>query len=183
MPTTTSHARMSLVALGKLDDALESYAEAIRLDPNNAGTYGDRAQVYDLLRKPEEGLQDCNRAIELETNCSLFYYNRGCHLFNLNRTEGALDDFTKGIAIAPVPAGDLYFNRGAIRFNLGQVELAIADYSSAIECQPTEFRYEARAKAYAALGQSHRAAADLRRAAELRVPATSTPASKGKRSK
>jgi tetratricopeptide (TPR) repeat protein len=168
-----------LVNLARLDGrrdrlaaALDCYTESIRLAPDNPGTYADRAQVYEFFGRYEDAVKDCDRAIGLEPSCSLYYYNRGCQHYNLRRDDRAFADFTTAIETDPTPTGGMYFNRGNIHANAGRLDLAMLDYGAAIEQQETVFYLEGRAREYTALGQPHRAAADLRRAAELKRLAT-----------
>lgn len=43
--------------------ALEKMTEAIKLAPTYAPSYNNRAQVYQLLHRPEEAMEDCNLSI------------------------------------------------------------------------------------------------------------------------
>jgi len=64
-----------------------------------------------------------------------------------------------------------YENRGLAHVKVKQYMEAIADYTVAIELGPTQWEYEQRAQAKAAMGDQHGAAEDGRQAAELKQPA------------
>ena len=48
---------------GKLEDAVDRYAEAIRLDPTLAQAYSNRGSTYLSLGQPEKAISDLDQAI------------------------------------------------------------------------------------------------------------------------
>ncbi|XP_018329707.1 tetratricopeptide repeat protein 36 homolog [Agrilus planipennis] len=54
-----------LAESGKTDEAIKILEEAIHLAPQKASLYNNRAQVYQLKRKPNDALDDLTKAIEL----------------------------------------------------------------------------------------------------------------------
>lgn len=82
--------------------------------------------------------------------------------------EKALADLNEALRLNP---GDTqaFWGRGAVAFDRKEYDKAIADFSAMIRLAPSEpSGYEWRAKAYAALGDQHKAATDEQRAKELR---------------
>ncbi|XP_012938852.1 dnaJ homolog subfamily C member 7 [Aplysia californica] len=69
---------------GKFQEAYDLYTEALSIDPNNKSTnsklFCNRAAVCSKLGKPEEAIQDCTKAIELdETYLKAFMRRAKCY--------------------------------------------------------------------------------------------------------
>ena len=56
---------MSYVELSQHERAIKDHDESIRLDPQRAFAYRNRALTYTLLGKEVEARQDIERAVEL----------------------------------------------------------------------------------------------------------------------
>ena len=56
--------------------AIQDYAEAIRLDPQNASAYNNRGSAYDDLGQYERAIQDYDEAIRLDPQYADAYANR-----------------------------------------------------------------------------------------------------------
>ena len=73
----------------------ENYAEAIRLNPENAKTYNNRGLAYGNLGQYERAIQDFDEAIRLDPQDAIAYNNRGVAYQNLGKQELADRDFAK----------------------------------------------------------------------------------------
>jgi len=120
--------------------ALDDFNKAIALDINYAAAYVNRGNIYLKLGKFQEAINDCNKAIELETDNSkeafLPYYNRGLAYMNLGEPEKAFDDYNKVITLAPenTPENtEAYAKRGLLYSQLGKPQEAIRDYEKFLE--------------------------------------------------
>jgi Tfp pilus assembly protein PilF len=80
---------------------VRDYSEAIKLDPKNAETYNNRANVYSLLGKYDLALKDYDRAIELDGKNARIYGNRGMVKLRLGKEDDAQRDFKKAIELEP----------------------------------------------------------------------------------
>ena len=121
--------------LGRYEEALADYTEAIRLKPDYAVAYHNRGNAKDDLGRSEEALADYTEAIRLKPDYAEAYTNRGIAKDNLGRSEEALADYTEAIRLKPDYAG-AYHNRGFAKDNLGRSEEALADYTEAIRLKP-----------------------------------------------
>jgi hypothetical protein len=72
-----------------------------------------------------------NSAVSQNPNSALAYNNRGYLKFTHNDFQGAVDDYSKAIAICCTYDG-AFNNRGFAKLNLGEKQEAIADFNSAI---------------------------------------------------
>ena len=77
-------------------------------------------------------IQDYNKAIELNPNFALAYYNRGLAKHKLGEHKEAIQDYNKAIEIDP-NLGLAYLNRGVAKYNLGQKDMGCLDLSKAGE--------------------------------------------------
>ena len=82
--------------------------------------------------KDSRGIIDCNKAIELKTDDSDLFNNRGNARFNLNDYRGAIQDYNKVIELSPNNAY-AYHNRGLAKLNLEQKDSGCLDLSKAGE--------------------------------------------------
>ena len=100
----------------------------------------------------DEVIEECNRAIELDSDLVVAYYNRGCAYGSLGEYERAIEDYDEAIGLDPEYA-DAYNNRGCAYGSLGEHERAIEDFDEAIRLDP-EFTlaYSNRERAYGELG-------------------------------
>jgi tetratricopeptide (TPR) repeat protein len=125
---------------GKSAEAIASFNEAIRLNPNFAEAYGYRGLAYKRLGMIEKAIEDYTQAIRLSPNNprdqASMYYNRGLAYSNLRRPQEAVNDFTKAIQLNPKNA-DAYYWRGFILSEKSEIQGAIADFSKAIALNPS----------------------------------------------
>lgn len=121
--------------LGQLNRAIESYSEAIKLDPNNADAYNNRGIAYGKKGEHDLAIKDFNKAIDLNPNSANAYGNRGNVHFNKGEYDRTISDFSKAIDLNPDSA-EVYYNRGNAYRAKGESSSAIADYTKAIELKP-----------------------------------------------
>ena len=97
--------------------------------------YNNRAAALLDLKRAEEALTSCDRAIALKPDFALAYNNRGNALQDLNRPEEALASYDRAIALKPDYA-EAYYNRGVTLLDLKRAEEALASYDRAIALKP-----------------------------------------------
>lgn len=69
--------------------------EVIKLNPNFAYAYYNRAYLYSLLRDYRATINDYNQAIELEKNLASAYYNRGITEIYLGDNKSGIQDLSQ----------------------------------------------------------------------------------------
>ncbi len=142
-----------LLKLGKMDMAIETYSEAIRLNPRHASAYNNRGVAYNSKREHGRAIEDYAKAIECNPELANAYNNRG----NVHRGSGehdcAIEDYTKAIECNPELAG-AYNDRGAAYAENGEFDCAIEDCNRAIELAPElACAYNNRGAAYDGKGE------------------------------
>jgi tetratricopeptide (TPR) repeat protein len=80
-------------------------------------------------------IADFNKAIEVDPEYALAYYNRGNANFLLGDFKPAVSDYDKTIALDPKNE-DAYFKRGNVKHALTDYSGAISDYNKADELTP-----------------------------------------------
>jgi tetratricopeptide (TPR) repeat protein len=151
-------------------DALECFTKAIRLSPNRAVLYNNRANVYSQLARKEEAIADYTRALELSNYKREVYLSRCLAYRKFGDIEKCAEDL---INIERRYPG--YISPELRDDVLAQwYDFKIAAISHAINLQPNNADlYANRAKLYADRQMINEAKQDLKRACELE-PANET---------
>ena len=153
--------------LGKYEDAIEGYSEAIELSPKIANAYNNRGNAKSALGDYKEAIKDYNKELELNPQFAGAYYNRGTANSSLEKHKEAIKDFDKAIALNPKYA-DAYHNRGTAKSSLGEYQEAINDFDKAITLNPQNAEaYNNRGLSKSRLGKDEEAIKDYDQAIEI----------------
>jgi tetratricopeptide (TPR) repeat protein/serine/threonine protein kinase len=117
------------------DKAIADYTEVIRLKPDFADAYANRAFAYGNLEQFDKAIADCNEAIRLQPDSAEAYKNRGGAYCNLKEYDKAIADCNEAIRLQPDFAR-AYSNRGNAYVGLQEYDKAMADYNEAIRIDP-----------------------------------------------
>ena len=147
-------------------EAMEHYNEAIKLKPQFAEAYFNRAVANADLEKLEKAIGDYNQAIELRPKFVKAYVNRGNMRTRLGKLEEAVKDFDQALKLSSEHA-EAYTNRGYTKTRLGRLEEAIEDYNKAIELKPDNETYINRGSAKVSLGYAEEGVKDFDKAIEI----------------
>lgn len=121
---------------GTLGEAIGLYSAAIKLDPNYARAFYNRANAkYDMGDK-RGAIEDYNEAFRLDPTDSKALYNCANAKSDLNNHRGAIEDYTESIRLDPTFA-HAYYNRGNSKSALEDGPGATEDYQAAIRLDPT----------------------------------------------
>lgn len=153
--------------MGNVDLAFQDFAEAEKLDPDNAQVYSYRADLYEQQDRFQDAIEDYNRAIHLDRDNKHYIGRRGGAYLALNNPNRALVDLNRAIQLKTKSA-TVYHNRGSIYFERGEYERALPDLNRAINLDNTLGEtYFARAHTQAALGHFAEAVDDFTKALPL----------------
>jgi tetratricopeptide (TPR) repeat protein len=154
---------------GNDDEALADFKTAIELNPNYSEAYFHKAKTLTQKKLIDDALLNYDKAIEINPLYSDAFINRGALYISKGILENALADLNKAIAINPKSA-EAYNNRGIIYFRQEIFDNAFSDFDKAIELKPdyadTFFN---RANTFNRIGQSLKAAEDVKKACSLGV--------------
>src|SRR5271166_5902962 len=152
---------------GEYDQALAVYTEAIRLNPNDAMAFNERAFVYDKKGDYDRAIADSTEAIRLNPKFAKAFNNRGFAYKNKGDYERAIADYTEAIRLNPKLA-EAFNNRGIAYDHKEDYQRAIADYTEAIHLNPNyATAFNDRGVAYDSKGDYERAIADYTEAIRL----------------
>jgi len=134
-PATLNTLGASLQALGRLDEAVESYSSAIRIKPDNADALINRGLALQALHRNSEALADYDRAARLRPTDSRVWTSRGKVLGRLLDHKKALASFDRAIRC---DAGNVQalIGRGDILRHLKRYAEALDAYEAAREYDP-----------------------------------------------
>lgn len=120
---------------GELRRAVAQFDEAVRLAPERAEAYANRASANLLLQNFREAIGDLDEAIRLEPSEALFYRNRGSAYMLLRELPTALVDLDRAVEMTP---GDsvAWILRGMAYTGRRQVAEALTSYDAALSLAP-----------------------------------------------
>jgi tetratricopeptide (TPR) repeat protein len=154
-------------ARGDLNQSIQDYTIAIRLDPESARAYSHRALACAGLRQYQRTIEDLDEAIGLDPGRASAYTNRGNAYSALGQPERAIKDHDRAILLDSMLAG-AYINRGNAYAKLGLLAQAIEDYDEAIRLNPQDAQaYVNRGLEYFKLDQPALAGGDSEEAIKL----------------
>jgi len=120
--------------MGRLDDAINSYREAIRLKPDYAEAYSN---LGNKLSK-EESIFSHRKALVLKPESSNPNFNLGVAFYALNKKKKAVSSYTKARIIDPYNLQCLA-NLGGALHDIGKHQKALVELRRAIEINPKDF--------------------------------------------
>ncbi len=95
-------------------EAINEYNSAIKIDPNLAEAYCNRASAYGSLGKLTLAKADLDKAIELNPKMAKAYDNRGKIYLVSSKYEEAITDFSTAIDFDPTLARPIAIEAGLI---------------------------------------------------------------------
>lgn len=149
--------------------AIADLSKAISLEPGIASYYFGRAAAYDGKKEYDKAIADLSKAIDIDPGNGGYYLNRGNVYSEMSSWDKAIADFSTAIGLEPGAVYG-YVNRVHAYEKKGMYGKAVEDYTSIIAIDPenSDMYYFDRAAAYEELGEDEKAAADIKKAEELR---------------
>ncbi|MEG4498078.1 tetratricopeptide repeat protein [Microcoleus sp. F10-C6] len=112
--------------------AIENFDRAIKINPDYADAYNNRANVRHELGDDAGAIEDYTKAILLNPDCADFHNNLGIISSNSDDYRGARAAHTRAIQLNRRYA-QAYNDRGFARLQMGDVPGALKDFTKAIE--------------------------------------------------
>ena len=152
---------------GQLKQAINSYREAVALNPGYAEAHNNLGNALREDRQPDAAMRSSAQAIELRPGYAEAYNNLGNALKDLGEAESAALAYRKAISFRRDYA-DAHNNLGNALMEQGKYDEAIDSYRSAIALDSNRaLMHNSLGTLLLARGELAEAAASLRRAVEL----------------
>jgi tetratricopeptide (TPR) repeat protein len=128
----------ALSTLGKDDEAIKAYDEAIRLDPKLVAAWNNKGYVLSGQGKHDEGLNAFDEAIRLDPNSVAAWFNKGVSLYSQTKYEEAIKAYDETIRLDPSSslAWSAWHNKGVALNDQDKYDEAIKAFDEAIRLDP-----------------------------------------------
>jgi predicted O-linked N-acetylglucosamine transferase (SPINDLY family) len=120
---------------GKLDEAMASYEQALRLRPDFAQVHSNLGLIHANRAHWKEAIASYTRALELEPGFADACNNLGIAFIKQGMRAEAATAFQRAIDLDPNQAA-AHNNLGNVLKELGMLEEAVASYKRALELRP-----------------------------------------------
>jgi len=121
--------------LMQFDAAINSYIQAIKINPNYAEAYNNMGAALQNKGDIEAAINSYNQALSIKPDYAEAYYNMGISLKDKGNLEAAINSYNQAIKINPNYA-EAYNNLGLAQRTKGNLEAAINSYNQAIKINP-----------------------------------------------
>ena len=153
--------------LGRDDEAIAQFTEAIRLHSEFADAYLSRGLAYSQIRDSDRSLADFTEAIRLDPKGASGWFHRGILHARSGELDEAINDLGEATQRNPA-AADAWFHRGHVLARKGSHWIAIIDFTRAIQLKPDDaLALHFRGVSYATIGETDKAIADQTRVISL----------------
>ncbi|MGL4378956.1 MAG: tetratricopeptide repeat protein [Microcoleaceae cyanobacterium] len=120
---------------GQLEQAIESYKQALSLQANDPEIYHKLAQVYVLKGSFDTAIACCQDALKINPNLAPAYLTMGNAFQFKNELNSAINTYKCALEIQPKSAEALA-NLASVYYQLSQIESARKHYQKALEINP-----------------------------------------------
>ena len=121
--------------LGKLDEAIDAFQQAINIKPNYAEAYNNMGVALREKMKLDKAIDAYRNALSIKPDYTDAHLNMGNAFQERGKLDEAIEAYNKAIAIKPDYA-DAYYNMGVILQEQGKLEEAIQAYNKLLSIKP-----------------------------------------------
>jgi protein O-GlcNAc transferase len=140
MPTTPDEfldAAQQHHLAGRLGDAIESYHQALALDPNNADAHFLCSLALFQMGRAQEAVEKARQAIELDANVPEYHCDLAKFLFAKNDLDGSIAASRNALKLRP-KFPEAYFNLGNALCKKELFDDGIEAYRQALALRPND---------------------------------------------
>jgi len=152
---------LSLMEIGRFNDAIEDFTFVIQRSPRIAGYFDNRQNAFRRSGRLDDALKDANEAIRLAPTYSFAFHGRANVYADMAKYDLAVLDYDQAIRLAPNDGG-LFIERGKVFRTQSTFDRAIADFTHALDLDKKWTNaYRERGLTYRLMGRSQDALDDL----------------------
>lgn len=122
---------IALHKVGRLQEAAESYFQAIKLCPSAAVAHSNLGVVLNELKLPEKAIASLERALALDVNLAVAHNNKGIAFVQMGLLESAVAAYDQALGINPNYA-EAHYNRGVVLNDMRRLNDALLSYDKAL---------------------------------------------------
>jgi cyclophilin family peptidyl-prolyl cis-trans isomerase/tetratricopeptide (TPR) repeat protein len=122
----------------RLVEALDYYADATSLSPNNAQLFNEWGQTYYILGDDDQALETYQDSVSLDSEYFETYLLLGEFYTQQREWDKAVESYQRAVEIKPKRV-DGYSALGYVHSQLGNMESALQAYQKAVELRPMSF--------------------------------------------
>jgi tetratricopeptide (TPR) repeat protein len=126
--------------MGHLEEALDLFTLSIIHLPQFASAYHHRSICHKLLNNYAAAEQDVKKAIELNSQISIFYFTKALLQEQTNNNKQAKRDYEKALDLDSEYT-EAQTNYGQLLKSLGQYDHSIEELNKAIRLAPDQYHY------------------------------------------
>ncbi len=126
---------VALGELGKYDEAIKAYNEAIRVNPDLIVAWFQKGNALHKQGKYDAAIKTYDAAIRLDPKYPIIWSNKGVSLGNQGRYDEAIKCYDEAIRLDP-NSDDAWNNKGNALYKQGKNDEAIRAYDEAIQLDP-----------------------------------------------
>jgi tetratricopeptide (TPR) repeat protein len=126
----------SYISKGDLDAGIADLDQAIKINPNDAGSYNNRGLAYHFKGNLEKAISDYDKSIEIDPKGAEPYNNRGLAHIPRHNLDEAIKDFQTALSLWLESAPLYYNNIGMAYYYKEDYENALIYYKKAINLKP-----------------------------------------------
>jgi tetratricopeptide (TPR) repeat protein len=122
-------------ALGRVDEAIQAYKNAIELSPQQVSVWNNLGHLYRKLNRHEEALGAFQKAIEQNDSDAQAWNGLGNLYQETGKNDDAIYAYLKAVDFSPDHAPS-WSSLGTIYLDNGQLEDALAAFEKAVDIDP-----------------------------------------------
>jgi tetratricopeptide (TPR) repeat protein len=128
---------VALERLGKVQEAIDHYEQALRLKPDFAGAHHNLGSALFQAGKVPEAIGHYEQAVRIKPDYAEAHNNLGVALMRQGRLQEAISHWEQALHLKPDYA-DAHSSLGNALFQAGRVPEAIGHYEQALRIQPND---------------------------------------------
>jgi tetratricopeptide (TPR) repeat protein len=136
-PEAHNNLGVSLAKLGKVDEAIKHYADALRQRPRYADAYLNLGNVQAAQKKPAEAIASYRKALAINPRSADAHYNLGIIPAEEGRLDEAIASYREALRLKPNHAGAMANLGHALRAQ-GKFDEAMSVYQQLLARSPDD---------------------------------------------